>query len=193
MAGGGLGAARLARAAEGPLVRIAPSVDASGGLADRRGLTGLALHVVNDRRAPFSGEPALRLLSLNGVAVETADHVVDVGPGASSTVGVEHVPGGSREINRAYRFGPPAYDVLVATLRRDDGSDMSEVVYLRLGHHRPAQVDVGLEEPAHQRSGGDWPLTVSSRLFAQSVAIDIPGSRPSDSWFHFPPGRQSGA
>jgi len=133
------------------------------------------------------------LFSLNGVAVETADHVVAVGPGASSTVGVEHVLGGSRTINQAYRFGPAGLRVLVATLRRDDGSHMSEVVYRRLGHHHPAQVDLGLEARAHQRSGGDWPLTVSSRLFAQSVAIDIPGFRPSDSWFHLPPGRQSHA
>jgi beta-mannosidase len=31
-------------------------------------------------------------------------------------------------------------------------------------------------------------MTVSTRRFAQWVVIEVPGFRPSDSWFHLPPG-----
>jgi len=157
-------------------------------LVTDEGLAGLAMHVVNDRPEPFIGRLELRLYASNGATVEAADHTVDLGPRASSTVGVESVLGGFRDINRAYRFGPPAYDVLVASLRGCDGSEVSEVVHLALGLKRPMQADLGLQALARQRQGGSWALTVSSRHFAQFVAIDIPGFRPSDSWFHLAPG-----
>jgi hypothetical protein len=52
----------------------------------------------------------------------------------------------------------------------------------------PARPLLGLEV-ALGWSDGDWALELSSRLFAQHVALDLPGFVPSDSRLHLAPGR----
>jgi beta-mannosidase len=34
----------------------------------------------------------------------------------------------------------------------------------------------------------EWAVTITSKRFAQWVAVDAPGYAPGDSWFHLAPG-----
>ncbi len=93
---------------------------------------------------------------------------------------------GFRDLTDAYRFGPPAYDVVRVQLEVDGRVD--EAHFLPTGHRRPVEADLGLEASASDAGG--WHVTVRTRRFAQWVALDVPGYRPEDSWFHLAPGAE---
>jgi beta-mannosidase len=95
--------------------------------------------------------------------------------------------GGFRDLTDAYRFGPPATDVVRVELVVDGVT--TEAVHLPGGPGRAVEADLGLEAVAVSRQDS-WEVTVRTRRFAQWVALDLPGFRPSDSWFHLPPGQQ---
>lgn len=155
------------------------------------GLAGLQLHVIHDGPAPFTGRLKLRVFTDAGVEVESAEQHVALEAHGSVVVQAEVMLGGFRDLNRAYRFAPPAYDVVAAELRSDDGHVVREACYLASGPARPRLPDLGLTAHATPAEDGDWSLEVSSRLFAQYVAVDVPGFAPSDSWFHLLPGART--
>jgi beta-mannosidase len=95
---------------------------------------------------------------------------------------------GFYDINYAYRFGPPSYDVVVARLVVGDVT-VSEDVFLPLGHGRAREGDVGLSATWTATDRGPI-LRVSTQRFAQWVSVNVTGFRPSDSWFHLPPNSQ---
>jgi beta-mannosidase len=65
---------------------------------------------------------------------------------------------------------------------------VSTAFHLPGGLARPPEVDLGLRATARREDDGPWLLTVSTDRFAQWVRIDVPGFRPTDSWFHLAPG-----
>jgi beta-mannosidase len=95
---------------------------------------------------------------------------------------------GFRDIGYSYRYGPPAYDVVVARLGDGAGRVVSEVVVLPAGLDRPLESDIGLEATAQVGADGRWSVSVTTRRLAQWVVIEVPGFTPSDSWFHLAPG-----
>ncbi len=100
----------------------------------------------------------------------------------------ETLLGGFRDITYAYRFGPPAYDVVAATLLDPDGSLLSQAVHLVGGQGRAREPDLGLAATLAPRGdAGGWNVEVSTRRLAQWLSIEAPGYRPDDSWFHLPP------
>ena len=93
----------------------------------------------------------------------------------------------------AYRFGPPAQDVIVATIERD-GRDGPEL--LSQAFHFPAGRPLGQESEgrlgivatAQEPDGGAVHLGVTSRRLAYGVRIHAPGFAPSDNAFSVEPG-----
>jgi beta-mannosidase len=152
------------------------------------GLNGLLAHVVNDTAEPFTGTLRCELLARGEVTVDDAAREIEIAPRAHATVDLGALFDGFRDLTYAYRFSPPALDVVVVTLVDTDGTTVSEAVHLPLGLARPLEADLGLTVAVEGRPGA-WIATLSTRRFAQSVAFDVPGFAPSDSWFHLPPGR----
>jgi beta-mannosidase len=152
------------------------------------GLSGLMIHVVNDRGHAFNGELRLAAYSEDGLRVEDATQVVAVDAHHAITVSASALLDGFRDLTRAYRFGPPAHDVVVATLTAGGDARARDSFYFPLGFARPRRADIGLRASAARATGDEWALTITSRLCAQWVAIDVPGYAPSDSWFHLAPG-----
>jgi beta-mannosidase len=152
------------------------------------GLNGLHLHLVNDSGVDFRGEVTVALFARGELRVEEVGREVEI-PGRGQVV----VEAGAlfdsfRDLAYSFRFGPPAYDVVVAGLWDGAGGLVSEVVHLPSGLDRPLEFDLGLEATARARSDGGWMVTVTTRRFAQWVVVEVPGFRPSDSWFHLAPG-----
>jgi beta-mannosidase len=149
------------------------------------GLSGLGIHVVNDGPGLYRGQLRLSLFDMSGVAVEEATAAIEV-PGRSQRQWSTAVLlDGFRDLTNAYRFGPPAYDVVRVALDVDGVT--SEAIHLPCGAGRPVEADLGLEATAW-RAGDDWQVTVRTRRFAQWVAFDTPDFLPNDSWFHLAPG-----
>ena len=160
------------------------------------GLSGLSVHLHNDPGRPLDARLVLDLYNHQGAVVESAERDVSLAAHTSIELSAEGLIGGFRDLTRAYRFGPSAYDVVVATLVAGDRGDSdrgdgdrvwSQAVYLPDGAARPIEVDVGLEARARPSDEGWW-LDVTTTSFAQHVALDVPGFEADDSWFHLPPG-----
>ncbi len=153
------------------------------------GLNGLRLHVVNDRPLPFSGRLELSTYRDGEHLVERGGSEIRVGPASGCSVDAAECLDGFRDLTYAYRFGPPAFDVVVAELIGGGGEVLAEAVHLPLGRARPVEVDLGLVATVSGSRDGGVMLECTTSRFAQWVAVDAPGWRASDSWFHLPPGR----
>ena len=154
------------------------------------GNNGLALHVCNDRPEPFQGRLELALFRAGEVPVGRGEIAVDVGPHAQIELPAAAAFDGFLDLSYAYRFGPPPYDVLAATLRRSDGpaGDVAaSAFHFPAGLPATRELDVGLAAEATLDDAGAH-LTVRTRRFAQSVAIDCEGFAPEDAFFHLAPG-----
>lgn len=146
-------------------------------LATDEGLDGLHLHLLNDTPEAVAGPLEVELHDPAGRVLESASLELEVGPRRATTISAEAVLGGFRDVTWAYRFGPQAYDAVVA---RWCGR---EVVFLPGGPARPRQADIGLRA---ERRGDE--LVVSTDALAQYVHLAAPGIEPDDAWFHLPAG-----
>jgi beta-mannosidase len=151
------------------------------------GLSGLHIHVVNDRPSSVAGRLQLAAFTDEGVRVEFAEDTIEVPARGSYTTSAAEILGGFRDLTRAYRFGPPAHDAVIVSLVANDGDIAAPAFYFPLGPSRPRRSDLGLVASA-RRHDDAWELTITTELLAQWVAIRVPGYRPSDSWFHLAPG-----
>jgi beta-mannosidase len=156
-------------------------------LTDER-FNGLNLHVVNDTTEPISGTIRVALFARGEHRVDEASHTIKVDARSGMVIEAGSLFDGFRDISYAYRFAPPAQDVVVASLHNEAEDLLSEVVYLPLGRGRPLEGDLGLEATARRSAAGAWILDVTSRRFAQFVVVDVEGFIADNSWFHLPPG-----
>jgi len=186
-AGAGWGVIDALGRPKAPWFALARASRPVGVLLTDEGLNGLAVHLVNDTADGLVGHLE--------VAAYSADHLIDRGT-APVTVpargGVrmpaEELFDGFRDLTYAYRFGPRTTELVVARLVGEDGGVLASAAYLPDGPGRPVQAEVGLQATLRQVDEQAWSLSVSSRRFAQFVAVDVPGFRPGDSWFHLEPG-----
>jgi beta-mannosidase len=157
-------------------------------LVSDEGLNGLHLHMVNDSDEAVAGEVTVEVFARGEVRVEQGRQAVAVAARGHQTVEAGTLFDGFRDLSYSYRFGPPAHDVVAVTWRAGDGRTISEVVHLPAGLERPYESEVGLAATAEAGSDGEWSMTVTTRRLAQWVVVEVPGYRPSDSYFHLAPG-----
>jgi beta-mannosidase len=151
------------------------------------GLNGLGLHLVNDSTDTFAGDLSVSLYSAERCVEQVATAVEVPSHGA-----IERSAGtlfdGFRDLTHSYRFGIRSYEMVVVRLLLHDGTVAAEASYLPGGLARPVQSTLGLQAELELADTDVWSLSVSTRHFAQFVSIDVPGFRPSRSWFHLAPG-----
>ncbi len=157
-------------------------------LVTDEGLNGLDLHLVNDTAVAFAGEVKVELFARGELRVEEVARAVEIPARGHLVLGAGEMFDGFRDLSYAYRFGPPAYDVVVAGLSDGAGGAVCEVVHLPSGLARPFESEIGLAATARPGADGAWSVSVTTRRFAQWVVVEVPGFVPSDSWFHLPPG-----
>ena len=121
------------------------------------GLAGLRIHVINDRASTVAGRLHLVLYNTSGAPVEEAETAISVGGRSEQHWNATTLLGGFRDLTNAYRFGPPAYDVVRVTLETDDTT--TDDFHLPSGSGRPCEPDLGLEARAAP-VGELWELTV---------------------------------
>jgi beta-mannosidase len=159
-------------------------------LVTDEGLNGLHAHVVNDTASAFVGSLRCELFARGERSVDTGAREIEIPARGNRLVDLGALFDGFRDISYAYRFSPPAHDVVVVTLIGVDGAVASEVIHLPLGLSRPVESEIGLGATAMPDDArpGWWTVSVTTGRFAQSVALDVDGYVPSDSWFHLAPG-----
>ncbi|WP_322015107.1 glycosyl hydrolase 2 galactose-binding domain-containing protein [Paraburkholderia sp. J12] len=152
------------------------------------GLNGLDLHLVNDTAATRAVQLDLACLRDGAVSVASATRMLELAPRSVARVGAADLLGRFFDFTHAYRFGPRAHDVTIATLRDPaTGEIVSEAVHLP--ERRPMERhDLGMEVTV-QRSGGEWSLVIQARRFARFIHIADAHYRAARDWFHLPPDR----
>ena len=141
------------------------------------GCNGLAIHAVNDRSGHLTA-PLEVVLYRGAIEVGRGTHDVTVPSHGALEVPAAAWFEGFMDLSFAYRFGPPTATVVHARL-----GDLAEVFCFPAGAPIAAS-DVGLTAKLDHEQ-----LVVSAQRFAYGVAIELPGLRPEDNYFHLAPGQ----
>jgi beta-mannosidase len=151
------------------------------------GNNGLYVHLTNDRPAPIEGELELSLFRAGEIATGTARRAVAIEPHGSVSLPIVEAFEGFLDLSHAYRFGPPACDLVLATLRVA-GAVAAQAFHFPLGLPSGRELDLGLVAEGRAQADGTVELSLRTRRFAQSIVIEAEGFAADDAWFHLPPG-----
>ena len=146
------------------------------------GGNGLYLHVTNDRPETLTAEVELACYRAGEIPVASERRPIEVPAHHAGEFAVASWFEGFHDVSYAYRFGPPAQDLVVATVRVG-GEMRAQAFHFPVGLPNTREVDVGLVAELN----GDR-VTLRTRRFAQSLAIEVEGFQPDDAYFHMPPG-----
>ena len=155
------------------------------------GLDGLAVHLDNETAEPLDATLELVLYQDDSVEVARGSEALRLPPRARVRRGVMALLGRFVDAGWAYRFGPPAVSLAVATLVRSDGRRLPPACWFAPGLLRHPRAELGLV--AHAEAG-QAPAARAVRLHARAAAwgvhFDAEGWRASDEFFHLPPGHE---
>lgn len=149
------------------------------------GVNGLTLHADNETPAPVEGRLELELYRPDGASVEQVAIPLRLEAREQRALSVEALLGRFVDSSRSYRFGPPAHSLTAARLIAADGRALAQAFHTADGP--PTLGDPGLVATARRLEDGSYEVTARAERFAQAVAVDAPGWRPDDAYFHLAP------
>jgi beta-mannosidase len=157
------------------------------------GLGGIQAHVANDGHEPLAATLRVSLYRDRETLVGEAEEAVRLPAHGIRSLGVEALLGRFVDVSWAYRFGPPAQDLVVLSLEQRSETDvtlLSQSFLHPIGRprHRTTADRLGLEATLRGADGATPVLRIASRGFAHGVRVDMPGFRPSDNAFSIEPG-----
>jgi beta-mannosidase len=152
------------------------------------GLGGLDVHLANDGPEALEAELHVALLANGTHAIDDGATAVAVAAHGTAVVNVEAVLGRFADAAYAYRFGPPAHDAVVATLRGADGELLAQAVHFPVAP--PVEpvaftLTARLEDPG---AGGSPTVVLSTDRLAWGVRLRAEGFAPADDAFVLTPG-----
>ncbi|HEY1998039.1 MAG TPA: glycoside hydrolase family 2 protein [Paraburkholderia sp.] len=150
------------------------------------GLNGLDIHLINDTAGSLQTQLELVCLRDGAVKVASATCPIELAARSTQRLGAAECLGQFFDFTHAYRFGPRAHDVTIATLRdAKSGHILSQSFHLaerRVLERHDAGLTATLEA-----TGAGWQLSIEAKRFARFVHIDDAHFIASDNWFHLPP------
>jgi beta-mannosidase len=158
------------------------------------GLNGVGVHLANDGPEPFSGR--LRVACYRDFENSVAEGIEELALAPHETAGrdFEAVLGRFADASWAYRFGPPAQDLLVASLERSAGEGFEPVASaFHFPTGRPAAVqspaELGIEAVAERDPEGALLVRAGARRLVYGLRVEAPGFEPDDDALTLEPGR----
>jgi beta-mannosidase len=152
------------------------------------GLNGLDLHLINETASTLPVQLELAALRDGAVVAVSATRRLELAPRSTQRLSAADCLGQFFDFTYAYRFGPRAHDVTIATLRdAASGKVLSEAFHLP-ERHALERHDLGLSVKPQATPEG-WQLLIEARRFARSVHIADANYRARDDGFHLPPNR----
>jgi beta-mannosidase len=152
------------------------------------GLNGLRIHAVNDTAEPIETDLRIAVYQdgvRRGPAVMTRFRVPARG---HHSVQADALFEGFRDLTYAYRFGPPAHDVIAASLR-DAGTGLFRAGACYFPGPLPAGQGCDLGLTVRTELGADgYALVLETERFAHAVAIDVDDFVPDDNYLNLEPG-----
>jgi len=157
------------------------------------GLRGIAVHVANDGPEPARARLRVALYSDLGVRVDEAARELELAPHGYEMHDLEEMLGRFVDVSWAYRFGPPAQEVVVCSLERDGGQGvelLSQCFRLPAGRLLACEPATRLGLTATLTPSGDEPveLQIRAECFVYGVRVQVPGFQVADDAFSIEPG-----
>ncbi|MBA3866605.1 MAG: glycoside hydrolase family 2 protein, partial [Solirubrobacterales bacterium] len=155
------------------------------------GLGGLAVHIANDGREPLRARLRIGLYRDGEQRVGEGEREVGLQPHDALSLDAEAVLGRFADLSYAYRFGPPAQDLVVATIEAEGSAELlSQAFHFPAG--RPTATEaaerLGLEASAAHDAGGAIHLRLRARRFVYGLRIHAPGLSAADDALSIEPG-----
>jgi beta-mannosidase len=157
-------------------------------LLSDEGASGLAVHVVNDRPEPFEGRVEVHLFRDGETRVACGAAAVTVPPHGAREYAAAEWFAHWYDITYAFRFGPPAVDLVAAVLHDRHGNRIGEAFHFPIGLPRAIEHDIGLSAEIVGGDGLEVVVAIGARRFGQSVSIEADGFAADDQYFHLVPG-----
>ncbi|WP_273792414.1 glycosyl hydrolase 2 galactose-binding domain-containing protein [Brucella anthropi] len=148
------------------------------------GVNGLAIHVLNECGEPIDLSLELACLRAGSQPVVSGRRDLFMAGRSAITIAATDLFGAFFDVTYAYRFGPPAHDVTIARLKRND-TTIAEAFHFPLGR-KTAFHDAAIEVIPVEENG-NWFLELKTPVLAQSVSIDAGNWRAAENWFHLAP------
>ena len=159
------------------------------------GANGLFLNVINERPTPLVATLDLTLYRAGEVVTGNATKPLEVPARETLELSAASMFDSFVDLSYAYRFGPPAHDLVVASLRAGHGEEpgptLSQAFHLVAGPGIARELDVGLQASATARPDSGFDVKIAARRFAQSVWIEADGFEAADAYFHVAPGSET--
>jgi beta-mannosidase len=144
------------------------------------GLSGLRVHLAHDGPEPLHARLQIALYRDFEQRVGEAVEEVELGPHGSLDRDLETMLGHFVDASWAYRFGPPAQNVVIARLASEDAAPVASAAIARFlpGDRPPTEgaAALGIEAEARRR-GRAVAVTLRSRRFLEAALLSAPGSR----------------
>ncbi|WP_433760512.1 glycoside hydrolase family 2 protein [Brucella anthropi] len=148
------------------------------------GVNGLAIHVLNEQAESADLSLELTCLRAGSQPVVSVRRDLSIASRSAITIAATDLFGAFFDVTYAYRFGPPAHDVTVARLKRNDIT-IAEAFHFPLGRTK-AFHDATIEVAPIEENGNRF-LDLKTPVLAQSVSIDAGDWRAVENWFHLAP------
>jgi beta-mannosidase len=156
------------------------------------GLNGLWLHVVNDRAEELPAEVQLTLYRSTGTLQATVTEKIIVPAHSACEIQADVLFGHFRDLTYAYRFGPPGYDIAVASVySQQDAHLIGEAFYFPQGIATIAalqETETALQAWARAQADGTYKLILHTQKFVPNVVIHVEDFIAEDNYFHMKPG-----
>jgi beta-mannosidase len=150
------------------------------------GLNGVDAHIANDGPEALDAELHMALLTGGTHTIAEASTPVRLPAHGNATHNVEALLGRFADPAYAYRFGPPAQDAIVATLRATDGTLISQATHFPTGP--PLEPTTFTLTATLVEESGPLMVAVATERLAWGVRIAAPGFRPEDDALVLVPG-----
>ena len=158
------------------------------------GLGGIAIHVANDRPEPLAARLRVALYRDGEIPVGDATVSIELPGHATAELNVETLLGRFVDASWAYRFGPPAQDLVVASLEAIDGDAAQPLSHaVRFPAGRPSVIEtgeaLGLRAEVVGDTADDVTLDIDARRLVYGLRIEAPGWLPDEDALSIEPGR----
>lgn len=156
------------------------------------GLGGMTAHIANDRAAPWRGSLRVALYRDSEVPVGEASIDVDLPAHGACAHNVETLLGRFVDIGWAYRFGPPAQDLVVLSLAARGGQLAGQAFRFPVGRptRRESASQLGLSASLQLVGEDQAELRLTTRRLAYGVRVSAPGFVADDDAFSVEPGHE---
>jgi len=157
------------------------------------GVDGIAIHTVNDRPTPLHARLRVALYRDLEARVGEAEQELELAAHGAAEHSVEGLLGRFVDAAWAYRFGPPAQDAIVVSLRAADRDELLSQSF-RFPAGRPigreSAARFGIECSALAATGGPPVISISCERLLYGVRIHVPGFDADDDAFSVEPGHE---